>query len=137
MTDQDQPTVRQHQQHPIAHGRESRLVTRLLSSGGLLPVLLLAGCSYSNIPVRIPTTKTAEVLEVDRDTNIVRMGSPYLYLEKPDVDWGQAREDAAAQCAKEHGFTDAEPVGTTRRECLSWNGGDCVRYAIVGDYRCI
>ncbi len=96
-----------------------------------------AGCTPYNVPISIPTKKTAEVLSVQDDRDMVTMGSPYLYLEKPDVDWGRARIDAAQHCEQWKGMSQAEPVGVTRRECMSWAGGDCVRYAIVGDYRCV
>jgi hypothetical protein len=90
-----------------------------------------------NSAVSIPTNNVAEVISVSDERDMVSMGSPYLYLEKPDVDWGRAREDAAAYCRECKGMSQVEPIGTTRRECLSWVGGDCTRFAIVGDYRCV
>ena len=98
---------------------------------------LLAGCTPYSVPIRIKTDKTAKVISVDDSRQIITMGSPYVYLEKPDVDWAQARVDAAAMCRKRTGHELAEPVGNTRRECLRQVGTDCVQYAIVGDYRCI
>ena len=98
---------------------------------------LLAACTPYNLPVSIPTNKTAEVFGVDDTTGIVTMGAPYLYLEKPDVDWGQARREAAEVCMKRSELPNAEPVGNTRRECVSTAGSNCLKYALLGDYRCI
>lgn len=108
----------------------------------LLPVALactnlLTGCTPYNLPVSIPTNKTAEVFGVDDVKGIVTMGAPYLYLEKPDVDWGQARVDAAEVCMKRRELSNAEPVGNTRKECVSTAGSNCLKYALLGDYRCI
>ena len=100
--------------------------------------LMLTGCyTPTNLPVRVDTNKTAQVMEVDDTRGMVTMGSPYVYLEKPDVDWAAARLEAAAVCEKRLGKAHAAPVGPTRRTCISQVGSDCVRYAIVGDYECL
>ena len=99
--------------------------------------LFLCSCSMNSIPVKVPTKKTAEVISAQDHNDTVTMGSPYLYLEKPDVDWGKARQDAIKYCQEWRGFNHAEPVGHTRRHCLSQVGSDCVRYALVGDYQCL
>ncbi len=103
-----------------------------------LSVLVLTGCyTPYNLPIRVDTNKTAEVMGVDDSRQMITMGSPYIYLEKPDVDWAQARIDAAEMCKKRTGHDYAVPEGPTRRQCMSQVGADCVRYAIVGDYKCV
>ncbi len=99
--------------------------------------LLAAACSMTNIPIKVPTKKTAEVISAQEDRDIVTMGAPYLYVEKPDVDWGKARQDAIKYCQEWRGYNHAEPVGNTRRQCTSQVGSDCVRYSLVGDYQCL
>ena len=102
-----------------------------------LCLFCVAGCfTPYNLPIRVETNKTAEVIEVNDALNIVTMGAPYTYLEKPNVDWAQARVDASDMCRKRTGKSGAEPAGPTRRTCLQVVGSDCVRHAIVGDYRC-
>ena len=104
----------------------------------VVAILLLAGgCSMTSVPIKVPTKKTAEVISAQDHNDTVTMGAPYLYLEKPDVDWGKAREDAIKYCQEWRGFNHAEPVGNTRRQCTSQVGSDCVRYALVGDYKCL
>ncbi|XOV83998.1 MAG: YecR family lipoprotein [bacterium] len=98
---------------------------------------LFSGCTPYNLPVSIPTNKTAEVFGVDDTRGVVTMGAPYLYLEKPDVDWAQARIEAAEVCMQRRELANAEPVGNTRRECVSTAGNKCLKYALLGDYRCI
>lgn len=112
--------------------RTSRSLTKIS-----VLILLLAGCTPYNLPVSVPTNKVAEVYGVDDAKNLVTMGAPYLYVEKPDVDWSKAREEAAAVCLQRRELANAEPVGNTRRECVSTVGSSCVKYALLGDYRCI
>ena len=105
--------------------------------GFALLVSQLGGCSPYAIPIpAVATKKVAEVISLSDERNMVTMGAPYTFMEKPTVDWHQARSDAAAQCAQWKGLSQAEPVGPTRRECLTYAGTDCIRYAIVGDYHC-
>ena len=97
----------------------------------------MTGCMPMAVPLpALPTKKTAEVMSVQEDRNMVTMGAPYLSLEKPTVNWHQARTDAVQYCLEWKGMAHAEPVGPTRRECLAYSGTDCIRYAIVGDYQC-
>ena len=115
------------------------VANRFARGGVLVAVAVLVASCYTpyNLPVRVETNKTASVMSVNDSRQMVTMGSPYIYLEKPDVDWAKARVDAAEVCKERTGLAGAEPVGRTRRECMSQVGSDCVRYAIVGDYRCI
>ena len=100
-------------------------------------ILVLAGCTTPlGTPVKLPTKKEPEVMGVDDDRRIIKMGAPYLYVEEPDMDWSNARELALAMCKQRWGSTSAEPVGRTRRECLSEMGSNCTRWAIIGDYQC-
>ncbi len=105
----------------------------------VLPILAMAllGCTPYNLPISIPTSKTAELISFDRQRGIVTMGAPYLYLEKPDVDWGQARQEAIKLCEEWKGHKHAEPTGKTRKRCVSNVGSNCVRYALAGDYQCM
>ena len=84
----------------------------------------------------VPTKKTAEVISFAAERDMVTMGAPYLSLERPTVDWQAARGLAAEFCLAQFGMSHAEPVGATRRECLTFAGTDCIRFAIVGDYQC-
>ena len=100
--------------------------------------LVLAGCTTPlGTPVRIPTKKTPEVMGIDDDLRIVKVGAPYTYVEKPDMDWSTARSVAVEVCKKRWGAIEAEPIGRTRHECLTELGSNCTRWAILGDYRCM
>lgn len=99
---------------------------------------LLSGCTTPlGTPIKIPTNKTPEVMGVDDDLRIVKVGAPYAYVEKPKMDWSNARTVAVEVCKKRWGATAAEPVGRTRHECLTEVGSNCTRWAILGDYRCV
>ena len=100
--------------------------------------LAMSGCTTPlGTPVRLPTDKTPEVMGVDDDLRIVKVGAPYSYLEKPTMDWSSARSVAVEVCKKRWGAAVAEPIGRTRHECLSELGSNCTRWAILGDYRCM
>ena len=113
------------------------LETRVLLVGcGLC--ILGAGCTPYAVPLpALSTKKTAEVMSVQEDRDMVTMGAHYLSVEKPSVDWQKARTDATAYCVEWKGMDYAEPVGPTRRECMTYSGTDCIRFAIVGDYQCM
>lgn len=100
--------------------------------------LLIAGCTTPlGTPLRVPTKKTPEVMGVDDKRRVIKVGAPYSYLEKPEIDWSNARSIAAELCKKRWGAEAAEPVGRTRQECLSELGSNCTRWAMIGDYRCV
>ncbi|NKC01161.1 MAG: hypothetical protein GKR90_22060 [Pseudomonadales bacterium] len=101
-------------------------------------VACLLGCTTPlGSAVKVPTNKDAEVMSIDDEKRVVRMGAPYLYLEEPTVDWSGARTEAAKVCQKRWGTDLVEPVGRTRRECLSELGSNCTRWAMIGDYKCL
>ena len=101
-------------------------------------VFALAACTTPlGNTVRVPTKQTPEVMGVDDQLQVVKVGAPYTYLEEPEMDWSNARNVAAAICKERYGHTAAEPFGQTRRECLSQLGSNCTRWAIIGDYRCV
>ena len=97
----------------------------------------ITGCSPYAIPMPAASVqKTAVVLSMNEERDMVTMGANYVFLEKPVVDWQQARSAAVEHCIEWRGMPNAEPVGPTRRECLAYSGSDCVRWAIMGDYQC-
>jgi len=116
--------------------RSSRTNSMRLMSAVLLSALL-TGCGLVNVPISVPINKTPKIMGSVTETGRVTMGSPYLYLEDPQIDWGEAREQAAAHCAKMGYAGGAEPVGATRKVCDGKVGSDCPRWAILGDYQCL
>jgi hypothetical protein len=111
----------------------------MLKLGFVVAVIIyVAGCTTPlGSPVKVPTNKDAEVMGVDDAKHIVKMGASYLYLEEPKVDWSGARAEAAKICQQRWGSAVVEPVGRTRRECLTELGSNCTRWAMIGDYKCV
>ena len=113
--------------------------TKLAMLLGVATMLLvnLGGCSPYTIPMPAASVqKNAVVLSMNEERDMVTMGANYVFLEKPVVNWQQARSAAVEHCIEWRGMPNAEPVGPTRRECLTYSGSDCVRWAIMGDYQC-
>jgi len=70
-----------------------------------------------------------------RSDGKVTLGFEYAIAEDPQITVQDGIPQAGQLCA-EWGYTAAQPVGGSRRQCAVSNAYGCLRYAVYADYQC-
>lgn len=90
-------------------------------------ILILNGCA---------TVKTMQATGGSKADATIELSCQYTALEKPKVDWRQARRTATSKC-QAWGYSAAEPFGSTMSQCTAYNGyGNCMKWLATAKYQC-
>ena len=97
--------------------------------GVVIAVLVsISGCATPSPKVWAPAGSS-------RSDGTVTLGFQYATGEDPQIALQDGIPQAGQVCAG-WGYTGAQPVGSSRRQCAVSNAYSCFRYAIYADYRC-
>jgi hypothetical protein len=91
-----------------------------------LAVLAICGCT---------TYKVWSEFDSDPGAGTIQLAYEYRKFESPQVDERAGVNTARSRCA-DWGFKDAARKGEDRI-CLDGNDGDCRKWRVVREYRCL